>query len=245
MAAEEPAELIAERHAAGDAGRGRRGILEEASAAALCGGGSPRAGLRGGIGLRLRRRRSIAWPRTRPALIGGGVRTRRRRGRPAAEDRSPQIAEETRLLRLLFAALAGSRFQLGHPLSSRFESVLLNEHGLGEDIGRERHGANSVVDESFGLRLARRGAGRIDALEKTGEHLAFFGGHVALRYGPRRPRRAYGHCMRPIQDGSLAFFLPLSARPARLYSDRPIVYPQFRKSASAPFIVAVAGVLRV
>src|SRR5271166_5324159 len=196
MAAEEPAEQIAERHAAGDAGRGRRGILEEASAAALCGGGSPRA-----------------------ALIGGGVRTRRRRGRPAAEDRSPQIAEETRLLRLLFAALAGSRFQLGHPLSSRFESVLLNEHGLGEDIGRERHGANSVVDESFGLRLARRGAGRIDALEKTGEHLAFFGGHVALRYGPRRPRRAYGHCMRPIQDGSLAFFLPLSARPARLYSD--------------------------
>ena len=33
--------------------------------------------------------------------------------------------------------------------------------------------------------------------------------------------------MRPIQDGSLAFFVRSSATPARLYSDRPIVYPQF------------------
>src|SRR5271157_912172 len=185
MAAEEPAEQIAERHAAGDAGRGRRGVLEEASAAALCGRGSPRAGLRGGIGLRLRRRRSIAWSRT-ALLIGGRVvaRTRRRRRRAAAENRSAQIAEETCLLRVLFGALARGCFQLGHPLSGRLQSVLLNEHGLDEDIGRERHGANGVVDESFGLRVARRGAGRIDALEKTGEHLAFFGGHVALPYGP-------------------------------------------------------------
>ena len=45
------------------------------------------------------------------------------------------------------------------------QGVLLNEHGLSEDIGRERRGAGGVVDEGLGLRVARRGAGRFDALE--------------------------------------------------------------------------------
>ena len=63
------------------------------------------------------------------------------------------------------------------------ESLLLDERGLGQDIGREWDGANRVVDEGFGLGVARRRASRIDALEKAAEHLAFFGGHVALPAG--------------------------------------------------------------
>src|SRR5208282_5882129 len=70
MAAEEAAQDIAQRDAAGDAGRSRHGVLEEASAAALLRGRpAPRASLRRRIGLRLRRLRRVSGGRRglRPA----------------------------------------------------------------------------------------------------------------------------------------------------------------------------------
>ena len=71
------------------------------------------------------------------------------------------------------------RLELGDALRRRLERVLLDEHGLGQDVGRERRRANGVVDEGLGLRVARGRAGRVDALEQTSEHLTFFGGHHA------------------------------------------------------------------
>jgi hypothetical protein len=83
----------------------------------------------------------------------------------------------------LLIALARRRLKLGDSMRRSLESLLLDERGLGQDVGRERNGANRVVDESFGLGVAGRCAGRFDTLEKTAEHLAFFGGHVALPAG--------------------------------------------------------------
>ncbi len=79
--------------------------------------------------------------------------------------------------------MARRRLKLGDSICRSLESALLNERGLGQDVGRERDGADRIVDEGFGLGVARRRAGGIDALEKTGEHLAFFGGHVDLPAG--------------------------------------------------------------
>jgi hypothetical protein len=145
--------------------------------------------------------------------------------------------------------LARSSLEFGHSLGRRLQGALLNEHSLSEDIGRERGGANGVVDEDFGLRVARRGAGRFDALEQIGEHLAFFGGHVALHNRPSRPRRAYGPWSRSIQDGSSAFSAgsvrPRRAAKARLYSGKPIVYAFSATSPGFSLLSLSAGVSHV
>jgi hypothetical protein len=238
MSTEQAAEQVAQRHAAGDAGRGRHGVLEKTSAPGLRGRGAPRATLRRGRGLRLRRLRRISGRRRglRPALVGRCViaRMRRRGRRSSAKDRFAEIAEEAALLLLLFSRVLRGRFEFGDPLGRRLQGVLLNEHGLSEDVRREGGGANRVVDKGFRLRVARRGARRADAVEKTAEHLAFFGGHVTLPYRPPRPRPAYGHWLRSIQDGAIAFFAPAPARGFTPADRSSTPVPQFTP-APVPF----------
>ena len=83
----------------------------------------------------------------------------------------------------LLGALARRRLEFGDTMRRRLQGALLHEHRLGQDVGRERRGANRIVDEGFRVGVARRRAGRFDAIEKVGEHLAFFGGHIALPRG--------------------------------------------------------------
>ena len=80
----------------------------------------------------------------------------------------------------LLGALLRGRLELGDPVRRGLQSLLLDEHGLRQHIGRVGRGANRVVDEGFGLGVALRRGSRVDALEKATKHLAFFGGHVAL-----------------------------------------------------------------
>ena len=94
----------------------------------------------------------------------------------------------------MFLALLGvllrRRLELGDSVRRGLQGLLLDKHGLRQDIGRVGRGANRVVDEGFGFGVTRRRGGSVDALEKAGEHLAFFGGHVALP-AAGWPRRAY------------------------------------------------------
>ena len=84
----------------------------------------------------------------------------------------------------MLLALASARprcgLKLGEPARRGLQGLLLDKHGLRQHIGRVRRGANRIVDEGFGLIVALRRGRRVDALEKAAEHLAFFGGHVAL-----------------------------------------------------------------
>ena len=83
----------------------------------------------------------------------------------------------------MFLALAGvlrRRLELGNMVRCGLQGLLLDKHGLRQDIGRVRRGANRVVDEGFGFGVTLRRGSRVDALEQATKHLAFFGGHVAL-----------------------------------------------------------------
>ena len=84
----------------------------------------------------------------------------------------------------MFLALAGAllrrRLELGNAVRRSLQSLLLDEHGLRQHIGRVGRGANRVVDEGFGFGITLGRGSRVDALEKATKHLAFFGGHVAL-----------------------------------------------------------------
>src|SRR5208282_3785305 len=107
----------------------------------------------------LRRRRGVALLLRRAALIGIGVitgaRLRRLRRRSAAEYRLAEVAEKAPLPLMLFRGFVGRRL----------ERMLLNERGLGENIGRLGGRADGVVDEGLRFRVARRRAVRVDALE--------------------------------------------------------------------------------
>ena len=140
------------------------------------------------------------------------------------------------------------RLELGDPVGRRLQGMLLDEHGLGENIGREGGRANGVVDEGFRLRVARRAAVGVDALEQTGEHLAFFGGHVdsplralwpapriwrSVAAVPRRPPDRFS----PILQAACGAFAPLLRSPDRLGN--------FRNKPRLQLIVAGVGALRV
>ena len=83
----------------------------------------------------------------------------------------------------LIAALLHGRLKLGDSVRCGLQSLLLDKHGLRQDIGRVGRGANRVADEGFGFGVTLRRGSRVDALEKATKHLAFFGGHVALPAG--------------------------------------------------------------
>ena len=80
----------------------------------------------------------------------------------------------------LLGALLRGRLELGDPVRSGLQGLLLDEHGLRQHIGRVGRGANRVIDEGFGFGVTLRRGSRVDALEQATKHLAFFGGHVAL-----------------------------------------------------------------
>jgi hypothetical protein len=73
-------------------------------------------------------------------------------------------------LRLLLAKL----LQL---LLSLFEGVLLDEHGLGEDVERVGIAAERLLEHLFGVGIFFLKAGLIDALYQTLEHLLFLRCH--------------------------------------------------------------------
>ena len=83
----------------------------------------------------------------------------------------------------LLGALLRDRLQLGDPVRSGLQRLLLDKHGLRQHVGRVGRGANGVADEGFGFGVTLGRGSRVDALEKATKHLAFFGGHVALPAG--------------------------------------------------------------
>src|SRR5262249_43226718 len=101
-----------------------------------------------------------------------------------------EIAKEAPMFLAQLGALLRRRFELGDPARRGLQGLLLNEHGLRQNIGRVRRGANRVIDKGFGFGVTLGRGGRIDALEKATKHLAFFGGHVALP-AAEWPRPAY------------------------------------------------------
>jgi hypothetical protein len=115
-------------------------------------------------------------------LIGLRIRVRPWRGRrrTAAENGLAEIAKEAAVFFALRGALLRGRLELGDPVRSGLQGLLLNKHGLRQDIGRVGRGANRVIDEGFGFGVTLRRGSRVDALEQATKHLAFFGGHVAL-----------------------------------------------------------------
>ncbi len=178
-----------------------------------------------------RRRRRVTLLRRRITLSGVGIIAGTGLGgwRSAAENRLAEVAEKASLLLMRFRSRMGRRLELRDSLGRRLQGVLLNEHGLGENIGRVGGRADGVVDEGFGLRIARRRAIRVDALEQTGKHLAFFGGHVTLQFGPCGPRGAYGDRLRPFQDGVGPFFAcrsPAALRRRRAFTPLPLSFRQ-------------------
>jgi len=54
---------------------------------------------------------------------------------------------------------------------------LLDENGLGEEIGGVGLSPHRIGDEGFGLPVTRPIRLAADSIEEIGEHLAFFGGH--------------------------------------------------------------------
>ena len=100
-------------------------------------------------------------------------------------------------------------------MGGAFESLLLHQYGLGQNVGRKGLLAYGVVDEGFRLRVARGRRVGADALEEVGEHLAFFGAHRGLPSGHRARAAAYGLTTRPFQDGASGIF----ASHRRLYSN--------------------------
>jgi hypothetical protein len=84
------------------------------------------------------------------------------------------------VLLALLAALLRGRLELGDPVRRGLQGLLLDKHGLRQDIGRVGRGANRIGDEGFGFGVTLGRGSRVDALEKATKHLAFFGGHVAL-----------------------------------------------------------------
>ncbi len=80
----------------------------------------------------------------------------------------------------LLGALLRRRLELRDMVRCSLQSLLLDEHGLRQHVGRVRRGANRVIDEGFGFGVTLRRGRRVDALEKATKHLAFFGGHVDL-----------------------------------------------------------------
>ncbi len=55
------------------------------------------------------------------------------------------------------------------------QPLFLNNDGLGQIIGGRRLLTRRLVDQGFGVAVARRGCGGAHAVEEGGQQLAFFG----------------------------------------------------------------------
>src|SRR5208337_5158823 len=116
-----------------------------------------------------------------------------------------------------------------------------------QEVGRERRGANRIVNQGFCIGVARRRAGRFDALEKVGEHLAFFGGHIALPHGPDRPRRAYSDACGQSKTSASVFRFDQahskaeSSRARRAFTQACRSFRPRSQMAPARLIVAAPG----
>ena len=128
----------------------------------------------------------------------------------------------------LLGALPRRRLELGDAVRRGLQSLLLDKHGLRKDIGRMGRGSNRVIDEGFSLGVALRRGSRVDALEKATEHLAFFGGHIALP-AAGWPRPAYSDARGQSKSTAWVFrsgkalFAREDRQATRLYSGLPIV----------------------
>ncbi len=65
-------------------------------------------------------------------------------------------------------------FQFLDMVGGGFQAFFLHDDGLGQVIGGIGLFAGRLVDEGFGVAVARCGGGGADAVEKGGQKLAFF-----------------------------------------------------------------------
>ena len=75
----------------------------------------------------------------------------------------------------MFFEIAHLRLELLQPVIGGAQRLILDDDGLGEEIGRIGQRLDGVRYEGLGFLVARRGAGVLDALEQALEQLTFLG----------------------------------------------------------------------